>query len=111
MLQVRFYASYIRVLHQFDFHGRRCAHSLLQYIGRFWLILVGLVLSTMQSLTMLVHVCAAEERHRAVGTGVQHLAGVCGCVLLEVERRRLHYSINKITLINLLGLPSVLVVA
>lgn len=90
MLQVRFYASYIRVLQKFDFHGRRCAHSLLQYIGRFWLILVGLVLSTMQSLAMLVHVGATEERHRAVGTSVQNLSGVCGCVFLEGERRRLH---------------------
>lgn len=84
MLQVRFYTSCI--LHQFDFHSRCCANGLLQDIGRFWLILIGLVLGTMQSLPMLVHIGAAEERHWTVRTCVQHLAGVCGCVLLSGER-------------------------
>lgn len=70
MLQVRFYAGHICILHQFDLHGGRGAHCLLQYVWGLWLILIGLVLGSMQTLAMLIHIGAAEEGHRTVGTGV-----------------------------------------
>lgn len=58
----------------------------LQDVRWLRLVLVRLVLGAMQALAMLVHVGAAEEGHRAVGTGVEYFASVGGRVFLQEIR-------------------------